>query len=111
MSRLELVHQFVDRARASQTKAELFRLLEDVTAEIGFQHFALLHHVDLRRPSQDLIHLDNYPSSWAAYFIENGLYSDDPVLKASLRSNVGFRWADISSRSCPLAWCMSGSSR
>jgi len=95
--RLELAQQFVESARASETKADLFRLLEAVTFEIGFQHFALLHHVDLRRPSQNFIHLDNYPASWTAYFIENGLYADDPVLKASLRSNVGFRWADVSS--------------
>lgn len=97
MPRLELAQQFVERARISQTESELFRLLQDVTLEIGFQYFALLHHVDLRRPSQDFIHLDNYPASWAAYFIENGLYADDPVLKASLKSNVGFRWADVSS--------------
>ena len=35
-------------ARPTQTESELFRLIEEVTVEIGFRHFALINHVDLK---------------------------------------------------------------
>jgi LuxR family quorum-sensing system transcriptional regulator CciR len=95
MSRLEVADQFVERARATQNNSDLGRLLEDASAEIGFRHFALIHHVDLRRASPHIIHLDNYPESWASHFIENGLYAEDPIHQACLTSNVGFTWANV----------------
>jgi LuxR family quorum-sensing system transcriptional regulator CciR len=95
MAEFEVAQQFVDRARTSQTESELFQLLEDVAAEIGFHYFALVNHTDLRQQSQRVIRIENYPESWASYFVENALYADDPVHLASLRSNVGFSWADL----------------
>jgi LuxR family quorum-sensing system transcriptional regulator CciR len=95
MPRIEVAEQFLEQAQALETKSELFQLLADVSIEIGFQHFALVHHVDLRSPSPHVIHLDNYPASWASYFIQNRLYVDDPIHRACLTSNVGFAWANV----------------
>ena len=69
--------------------------MEEATIDIGFRYFALINHADLRRPSDQVIRLDNYPVSWARHFIENGLYADDPILRASLASHVGFTWSDV----------------
>jgi LuxR family quorum-sensing system transcriptional regulator CciR len=95
MSRLEVVQKFVQLARASQTEAELFQLVEDITFEIGFRYFALINHVDLRRPPEGTIRLDNYPTSWTTYFVNEGLYVRDPILQASLTSNIGFTWTEV----------------
>ncbi|WP_262313215.1 LuxR family transcriptional regulator [Acidiphilium sp. AL] len=62
---------------------------------MGFDFFALITHVDLRRPRHNVIHLDNYPVSWAQHFVEEGLYTHDPILHACLTTNVGFDWADV----------------
>lgn len=95
MSKLAVVNQFIQHTHAVQTEAELFRLMEEITREIGFRHFALINHADFRRPSEKIIRLDNYPLAWAESFIKNGLYENDPVLSASLRSAVGFVWAEV----------------
>lgn len=95
MSQIAVVSQFIQHTRAVQTEAELFRLMEEITHEIGFRHFALINHVDFRHPPEKIIRLDNYPSEWTETFITNGLYKNDPVLLASLRSAVGFVWAEV----------------
>jgi len=95
MPRLEVAQEFIEQAQASQTQAELFQLLEDVAQEIGFHYFALIHHRDFRRSPPRMIRFENYPESWAAHFVENGLYAYDPIHCACLTSNVGFAWADV----------------
>jgi len=95
MARFDVALNFVERARVAQSKADLLRLLEAASIEIGFHYFALVHHVDLRRASSDIIRLDNYPAPWANHFVENGLYAEDPIHRACLTSNVGFTWADV----------------
>jgi len=70
---------------------------------MGFDHFALLHHVDLRLMRADLSHmacgsllaLHNYPDDFARTYLERGWIAKDPILLASERRNVGFRWRDL----------------
>ncbi len=98
MSRLQVAEQFLRRVRDSKDQAELKSLVDDVTREIGFQHFALVHHVDLGRASPYVIRLENYPPGWVEYFIEHKLYADDPIHRACLVSAVGFSWAEVSEK-------------
>lgn len=95
MSEVRVVDQFIQLIRSVQTEADLFRLMEEVTFEIGFHHFALINHVDFRRPPRNVIQIYNYPSTWAESFIQKGYYAHDPVLMASLKSTAGFAWADV----------------
>jgi LuxR family quorum-sensing system transcriptional regulator CciR len=95
MSQINLFQQFAERTLAIKTQGELVRLLQDVTVEMGFHYFALINHVDLRLPRKSIIHFDNYPIPWAKHFITKGLFVHDPILQASLTSNVGFAWADV----------------
>jgi LuxR family quorum-sensing system transcriptional regulator CciR len=72
---------------------------------MGFDYFALLHHVDLRPIRTDLSHmisgpllaLHNYPADFARIYVERGWIAKDPILLASERRNVGFRWRDLPS--------------
>jgi LuxR family transcriptional regulator, quorum-sensing system regulator CciR len=91
----DIARAFAEQARQSATTAELVLGLEGATLELGFRHFAMLHHVDLREPRETMIHIDNYPQGWAEHFIEARLYLDDPILRASLATNVGFCWTDV----------------
>jgi LuxR family transcriptional regulator, quorum-sensing system regulator CciR len=95
MSHMNVFRQFAERTLAIKTQGELVRLLEDITVEMGFHYFALINHVDLRLPRKNIIHFDNYPAPWAKHFITKGLHAHDPVLQASLTSNVGFAWTDV----------------
>lgn len=76
---------------------QLRGLLEWVTQEMGFRHFALLDHPSLSAPSSGLVRLDNYPEAWASELVEQGFAPDDPVHLASRRANAGFGWCALSS--------------
>lgn len=95
MSQFGLVDQFVQLTRNVQSETELFRLMEEITPEIGFRHFALINHIDLKRSARNAIGIYNYPESWVEHFTKCGLCADDPVLLASLTSLVGFVWTDV----------------
>jgi len=91
----QIARQFLSRARRIINDDEMRSLMDDVTRELGFRYFALIHHVDLRRSSPQIIHIENYPPVWADYFIRNQVYIEDPVLNASLTTNVGFAWEAV----------------
>lgn len=90
-----LIDQFDERAVCCTSIAELAVLLEDAVRELGFDHFALLHHGSLRRADTRLIRLDNYPPGWTAELAAGGLAADDPVHLASGRTNIGFPWEEL----------------
>jgi len=105
MSRLDAVQAFVDRARSADCPAALRTLLDDIANDMGFDYFALMHHVDLTGYTDALTHmkkgelvaLGTYPDAWIETYIEDNIVSNDPVLLASHRTNVGFKWSEIPS--------------
>ncbi|HEY7810908.1 MAG TPA: LuxR family transcriptional regulator [Allosphingosinicella sp.] len=90
-----LIDQFEAKASLCSSDDELRRLLEDVSRELGFQFFALLHHVSLRTPSPGLVRIDNYPAGWVEELVSRQLTADDPVHLASGRTNIGFAWSEL----------------
>lgn len=103
MSRFDAVQAFVDEARTLHRPSELRGLLDAITKEMGFDYFALIHHVDLSGYSEALTHMEEgelvalgtYPESWIEQYIADNIVANDPVLLASHRTNVGFCWSDI----------------
>ena len=71
--------------------------LESACAQLGFDHFALLHHSSLEDPDRRLVRIDNYPAEWVAELLGRGLSADDPVHLASQRTNAGFAWGELGS--------------
>lgn len=105
MSHLDAVQTFVDRARSVSEPAALKNLLADISTEMGFDYFALMHHVDLTGYTDALTHmkkgelvaLGTYPDAWIETYIEDNIVANDPVLLASHRTNMGFKWSQIPS--------------
>lgn len=64
--------------------------MEGSIREIGFRYFALVDHADLRRKQLSTIRVENYPEAWADHFVKAGLYAEDPVHHACLRTNGVF---------------------
>ena len=93
--RSRIVDIFEDGARACASMTDLTRLLADVTGELGFRYFALLHHRRLLTDGPHLIRADNYPSAWEAELLLNYELWSDPVHVASTRTNAGFAWDAI----------------
>lgn len=69
--------------------------MQDITARMGFRHFALVHHINVSMPGSPTIRLVDYPSDWVEIFEERKLYASDPIHRASQRTAVGFEWNDV----------------
>lgn len=92
-----LVDRFGAEASSCTTIGQLRSLLADVTLELGFAHFALLHHASLSIPGAGFVRIDNYPEGWTEELLNSELAVDDPVHVASRRVNTGFAWAELGS--------------
>lgn len=103
MSRLADVQAFIDVSRSLHCAADLDVLLQSITREMRFDHFALIHHVDLSPFEHELGHmtagqliaLSDYPEDWIAEYVSDNIVTHDPVLLASHRTNVGFAWSEL----------------
>ncbi|MCB2061709.1 MAG: LuxR family transcriptional regulator [Novosphingobium sp.] len=103
MSRLSDVQSFIDISRGLRNPADLEALLQSITREMGFDHFALMQHVDLTPFQKELGHmvtgqligLSDYPEHWIDQYIDDNIVTYDPVLLASQRTNVGFSWSQL----------------
>lgn len=69
--------------------------MQDITARMGFRHFALVHHINVCTPGGSTIRLIDYPGDWVEIFEERKLYASDPIHRASQRTAVGFEWNDV----------------
>ena len=86
---------FEDAGSRCASDADLRALLKEVTRELGFHYFALLHHASLQLSSGSLVRIDNYPSHWERELVGEDLAHVDPVHHASVRTNIGFSWSEL----------------
>jgi LuxR family quorum-sensing system transcriptional regulator CciR len=82
---------------AATTLEELWVVMLEITLQLGFQYFALIHHVDFPRLAGKTFRLHNYPKAWAVYFEENRTAARDPIHRASYMTNTGFPWSEAKS--------------
>ena len=78
-----------------RTLDKLAHFMSNVTQQLDFSYFALIHHAHPRDWPQPLIMLNNYPASWVTVYDRKRLFLNDPVLKACKNSTVGFAWDDL----------------
>lgn len=103
MSKLGDVQSFIDVSRKLLEPADLDALIRSISREMGFDHFALIHHVDLspfelklgHMAVGQLIALSDYPEEWVESYINDDIVTHDPILLASHTTNVGFAWSDL----------------
>ena len=89
------VDAFVRDITEITSEAELAEALGVICRELGFNYFALTHHVDIRQASQPAIRLHNYPAAWVEYFDDQKLGPSDPVHRASHLTSIGFAWSQL----------------
>lgn len=89
--------RFMHVVEAAGNADDLAAAMAAIAAELGFQHFALTHHVDIVAASGSAIRLHNYPAQWADFYDGNALGVVDPVHRASHVTSMGFSWSRIPS--------------
>lgn len=90
-----IIEAFIRQVEAATNADDLADAMRLIIADLGFQYFALAHHVDLALTGGTAIRLHNYPAHWAEYYEANGLGVSDPVHRASHKTSIGFRWSRI----------------
>lgn len=96
MSRLSDVNAFIEQSRQCRTADDLRGIMEAITCEMGFHSYALYQHVrTFSWDNKRLLAISNYSRGWLDYFFDQKFAADDPVLVASYRTSVGFRFEDI----------------
>jgi LuxR family quorum-sensing system transcriptional regulator CciR len=86
---------FLHIVEAPRNADDLAVALAAICEELGFQYFALTHHVDIVAASGNAIRLHNYPAQWADFYDGNMLGIVDPVHRASHVTSMGFSWSRI----------------
>lgn len=89
------IEAFIRLIGAATNADELAEAIMATLPDLGFQYFAVAHHVDLAQAGATAIRLHNYPARWADYYEANGLGVSDPVHRASHKTSLGFRWTQI----------------
>ena len=90
-----MAFELMDLVDAARDADDLAAAMMRITRHLGFDHFALAHHVDLRAARGEAILLHDYPSAWVEYYEANRLGVSDPVHRASHVTSVGFCWSRI----------------
>jgi LuxR family quorum-sensing system transcriptional regulator CciR len=95
MGELAIAGHYVRLVEQVSSVDDLREALTAISAELGFEYFALSHHVDIVAAGGDAIRLHNYPPRWADFYDGNALGISDPVHRASHVTSVGFCWSRI----------------
>ncbi|HEX8124564.1 MAG TPA: LuxR family transcriptional regulator [Allosphingosinicella sp.] len=93
---LAVVQDFVTAAPKAASMADLRGLIESAVHELGFDYFAIVHHVLFGRPEDEHVRLTNYPLEWVGYVREMAKLTD-PVVRAAERMSSGFKWDQLDS--------------
>lgn len=88
-----LTEQYAYLIAAANTLDELWSVLCEITVQLGFQYFALIHHVDSPGIRGKIVRLHNYPRAWAEYFFEHRFAICDPIHRATYMTSAGFPWS------------------
>lgn len=75
--------------------SSLTEILARAATTLGFERFAMGHHVDLMTPPENVVRVTNYDPAWIDRALEGKFYRDDPVHFASTRTAAGFLWSNI----------------
>lgn len=77
------------------SRAELAALMEAITSELGFRHYALIHHDDLRGEPVHRVKLLRYPAEIEDRIIGEGAWRRDPIIRGCLFAQRAFHWSEL----------------
>lgn len=93
---LILTDAVVGALRAVASRDELVTLMEAIAREMGFRHYALIHHDDLRMQRPDRVDIKDYPAAITDRLIGQHRYRRDPVIRGCIFADSAFLWSDLS---------------
>jgi LuxR family quorum-sensing system transcriptional regulator CciR len=91
------VQSFVRDANRLADIGELKTLLGGTIKQLGFDYYALVHHVNIHQTRDSVVHLFDYPTAWTEVIDKNAYFTDDPVHMACQKSAAPFVWSEMRS--------------
>jgi LuxR family quorum-sensing system transcriptional regulator CciR len=91
----EVFRDFAAAADKAPTVNALETALAAAVREIGFDHYALVHYVNIYRAGSRTVFLHNYPPEWTATVHVRKYLLDDPIAEVCRRQSAPFLWSDI----------------
>lgn len=92
MLSIQDVQTYVRQVAAADTFEDLEGLLSNVLHELGFDFYALVHHVNVVSPPLGFVKVTNYPVQWREDFTSFRYYADDPTRVACQMTAKPFLW-------------------
>jgi LuxR family quorum-sensing system transcriptional regulator CciR len=92
---IELTQSFVTATRSISDPADLSKLIDAVTREMGFCYYAIVHHDDLRKRHPDRVDIKQYPEAVVDRLLNGARYRTDPMARASRVSGCAFLWSEV----------------
>lgn len=92
---LALAQDFLEALPATTTEEAMRRLLGDVGHDLGFRHFAMIHHDDLADPKPWHVDIRDYPDAVAERIIGRRLNRRDPVIRGCAFADSAFVWSEL----------------
>ena len=80
----------------TSSPADLEVLMDAIANELGFRHYALIHHDDLRGNPPDRVKLLAYPGPIVDRIIDQATWRRDPIIRACNFVHQAFLWSDLS---------------
>jgi DNA-binding CsgD family transcriptional regulator len=90
-----LADDIVRTIREARDLARLRTVARDFTDELGFRHFALVTHEDLRMPRPGAIDLRDYAEGAVRRIIRECRYRRDPVMRGCIFADAAFLWSEL----------------
>ncbi len=92
---LTLTNAIVAALRATASRQELRTLMETITREMNFRHYALIHHDDLMKDRECLVDLKDYPLAVTERLFGQRRFRRDPIVRGCLFADGAFLWSDL----------------
>ncbi len=86
------VQSFVRDLARVESLDDLTLMLGETLRDIGFEHYALVHHVNVVSPPLGFVRVTNYPIEWQHEFTSYRYYADDPTRVACQMTAQPFVW-------------------
>lgn len=94
-SESQFAEDFLAAVRATASESELCALMVAATRELGFRHYALIHHSVPSDDSFGRIDMKDYPQAVEKRLFQEGHFRRDPILRACLFADSAFLWSDL----------------
>lgn len=92
---VQIAEEFSQDLQQIESGEALEEILDRVSGQLGFDHFALSLDANSGVTTGTELLLHDYPEDWARIYVELDLGGRDPVRRACDRSFAGFTWCQM----------------